>query len=330
MPKRGRRSDRDEALGADPGGLGGDEDYDWIKYLGEGRSTASSSPASSASASTALQAPPRTIIAPPERPTARPERPTARPERPVARPRRTGPETGLTADGDTDPGAGGAFGGGSGRGAGRSGAGRSGAGRRAAGRRSEPADSPDDSFADYLGPAGRPGRSAHGSDPYARPATSGGRGATAEETARFAAQGDDWAEGGMAAPAAGLRPARPPPTSPAVSAAAAAATVPDQPLTTAALRATAKARSAPQLAPAGPSPAADPTRADGLVPASRLAIPWWSAVLAGPGHAARSRSARARRPTCCSTRPPRTTTSRSTRPPRTPRSPIRPRAPKGH
>ena len=194
MPKRGRRSDRDEALGADPGGLGGDEDYDWIKYLGEGRSTASSSPASSASASTALQAPTRTITAPPERPTAPPERPTARPERPMARPRRTGRETGLTADGDTDPGAG-----------------RGGASRRAAGRRGEPADSPDDSFADYLGPAGRPGRRAPGSDSYARPATAGGRGATAGETARFAAQGDDWADGGIAAPAAG-RPAAGPPT----------------------------------------------------------------------------------------------------------------------
>ena len=27
MPKKGRRTERDEALGADPGGLGGDEDF---------------------------------------------------------------------------------------------------------------------------------------------------------------------------------------------------------------------------------------------------------------------------------------------------------------
>jgi hypothetical protein len=54
MPKggRNRQSDRDEARRSDlAGGLGGDEDYDWIKYLGEGRSSpgASSSQASSRS-----------------------------------------------------------------------------------------------------------------------------------------------------------------------------------------------------------------------------------------------------------------------------------------
>src|SRR5207245_2701526 len=112
--------------------------------------------------STALQAPPRTITspparpaAPPERPVAPPERPVAPPERPVAPPRRTGRESGSTADGDTDPGTG---------------------------------------FADHPAGTGRPGRTAPVADPYAGPAKVVGRGAAAGETARFAAQGDDWAD----------------------------------------------------------------------------------------------------------------------------------------
>ncbi len=51
MPKRGkdRRSDRDQGFGPDSsGGLNsGDEDYDWIRYLGDGRSSSESSAAPS-------------------------------------------------------------------------------------------------------------------------------------------------------------------------------------------------------------------------------------------------------------------------------------------
>src|SRR5258707_8787600 len=69
MPKDGknRRSGRDEARGNDlAGALGGDEDYDWIKYLGEGRSPSSSAtsaplpPASAAQPPPASPPPPRT------------------------------------------------------------------------------------------------------------------------------------------------------------------------------------------------------------------------------------------------------------------------------
>ena len=68
MPKKGRRTERDEALGVDPGGLGGDEDYDWIKYLGEGRSSASSAAISAPTTAVRTQA--RTAAAPPARPVA--------------------------------------------------------------------------------------------------------------------------------------------------------------------------------------------------------------------------------------------------------------------
>ncbi|HEX7996649.1 MAG TPA: hypothetical protein VF506_22250, partial [Streptosporangiaceae bacterium] len=70
MPKKGRRTERDEALGSDPGGFGGDQDYDWIKYLGEGRSSAApSSPATPAPA-VALRTQARPVAAPPSRPVA--------------------------------------------------------------------------------------------------------------------------------------------------------------------------------------------------------------------------------------------------------------------
>ena len=68
MPKGGknRRSDRDDARGNDlAGGLGGDEDYDWIKYLGEGRSPSSSA--------TPAQPPPASPAQTVVRPAARPE-----------------------------------------------------------------------------------------------------------------------------------------------------------------------------------------------------------------------------------------------------------------
>src|SRR5215472_18770800 len=51
MPKMGkdRKSGREDARApGDAGGLGGDEDYDWIKYLGEGRTSSASSPGPSA------------------------------------------------------------------------------------------------------------------------------------------------------------------------------------------------------------------------------------------------------------------------------------------
>src|SRR5258708_6917643 len=73
MPKDGknRRSGRDEARGNDlAGALGGDEDYDWIKYLGEGRSPSSSAtPAQPPPAS-----PPQTVARPAARPEPLPQR----------------------------------------------------------------------------------------------------------------------------------------------------------------------------------------------------------------------------------------------------------------
>ncbi len=89
MPKKGRRTERDDALGADPGGFGGDQDYDWIKYLGEGRSPAASSSPSTSSGVVALrtEAPPAAL--PPARPVA--------PSRPYER------DPGLLSGGDTDP-----------------------------------------------------------------------------------------------------------------------------------------------------------------------------------------------------------------------------------
>src|SRR5712671_4421631 len=68
MPKDGknRRSGRDEARGNDlAGALGGDEDYNWIKYLGEGRSPSSSA--------TSAQPPPASPAQTVARPAARPE-----------------------------------------------------------------------------------------------------------------------------------------------------------------------------------------------------------------------------------------------------------------
>ena len=145
MPKKGRRSGQDEALGAGPGGLGGDEDYDWIKYLGEGRSSASagSSAATSAATSTALQSPARPVparTAPAQPVPARTTAParTARPAapRPAVEPGRFGLEVDQPADGDTDPGGPLPRGGPVPRGG--TGTGRGLGGRRAAGRRAEP------------------------------------------------------------------------------------------------------------------------------------------------------------------------------------------------
>src|SRR5262249_57437244 len=72
MPKDGknRRSGRDEARRND---LGGDENYDWIKYLGEGRSSPSSSSA------TPAQPSPRSPTQPPKRPASRPPQPSPPP-----------------------------------------------------------------------------------------------------------------------------------------------------------------------------------------------------------------------------------------------------------
>src|SRR5262245_42348157 len=89
MPKDGknRRSGRDDPRGNDlVGGLGSDEDYDWIKYLGDGRSQ--SSPA--ASAQPAPQSPAQTAT----RPAAQsPMQPTARPA-PLPQRARPDPEAG--------------------------------------------------------------------------------------------------------------------------------------------------------------------------------------------------------------------------------------------
>jgi len=87
MPKDGknRRSGRDEARGDLAGGLGGDEDYDWIRYLGEGRSS-SSSASSGPSAPPAQPAPPspaQTVARPAARSAPLPQR--VRPERRVGR-----------------------------------------------------------------------------------------------------------------------------------------------------------------------------------------------------------------------------------------------------
>src|SRR5260221_10965073 len=90
MPKDGknRRSGRDEARGNDlAGALGGDEDYDWIKYLGEGRSPSSSA--------TPAQPPPASPAQPP--PASPPQtvaRPAARPEPLPQRVRGGGPDRG--------------------------------------------------------------------------------------------------------------------------------------------------------------------------------------------------------------------------------------------
>jgi hypothetical protein len=127
MPKKGkdRRSARDDARDL-AGGLGGDEDYDWIKSLGEGRSSASArsapSPGSAASSGSAASigsavtsvaaAPP--VVRPvaarpatlparrhrdpgperdrqPDRDVVRPERSALRPERSAPRPERSEP-----------------------------------------------------------------------------------------------------------------------------------------------------------------------------------------------------------------------------------------------
>ncbi len=83
MPKNGRdrRSARDEARGQDQGGgLGSDEDYDWIRYLGEGRAPSGSSAAAPSAVPSAAR--------PAAQPTARPAiQPAARPAiQPSARP----------------------------------------------------------------------------------------------------------------------------------------------------------------------------------------------------------------------------------------------------
>ncbi len=157
MPKKGRRSGRDEPLGADPGGLGGDEDYDWIRYLGEGSSSrsaasAGSSAATSGTTSTALQSQARTVspararsatalpatalpatALPATARSATARSATARPvaESPAAQPRQFGQDADQHSDGDTDPGGGPV-------GRGGAGTGRGARGRRAAGRRAEP------------------------------------------------------------------------------------------------------------------------------------------------------------------------------------------------
>ncbi len=76
MPKDGknRRSGRDEARGNDlAGALGGDEDYDWIKYLGEGRSPSSSATSAQPPSASPAQPPPRSPAQTVARPAARPE-----------------------------------------------------------------------------------------------------------------------------------------------------------------------------------------------------------------------------------------------------------------
>src|SRR6266851_5744788 len=90
MPKDGknRRSGRDEGRGNDlAGALGGDEDYDWIKYLGEGRSPSSSA--------TSAQPPPTSPAQPPPTsPAQTVARPAARPEPLPQRVRGGGPDRG--------------------------------------------------------------------------------------------------------------------------------------------------------------------------------------------------------------------------------------------
>jgi len=76
MPKDGknRRSGRDEARGNDlAGALGGDEDYDWIKYLGEGRSPSSSATPAQPPPASPAQPPPASPAQTVVRPAARPE-----------------------------------------------------------------------------------------------------------------------------------------------------------------------------------------------------------------------------------------------------------------
>jgi len=67
MPKKGRRTERDEVLGADPGGFGGDQDYDWIKYLGDGRSSGAPSSPATVAPTAALRTEARPVAAPPSR-----------------------------------------------------------------------------------------------------------------------------------------------------------------------------------------------------------------------------------------------------------------------
>jgi hypothetical protein len=84
MPKDGknRRSGRDEARGNLAGGLGGDEDYDWIRYLGDGRSS-SPSASSGPSAPPAPPSPAQTVARPAARSAPLPQR--VRPERRAGR-----------------------------------------------------------------------------------------------------------------------------------------------------------------------------------------------------------------------------------------------------
>src|SRR5258708_14485945 len=83
MPKDGknRRSGRDEPRGND---LARDEDYYWIRYLGEGR------PSSSSAAS--AQPPAQTVMRPAARPASLPQPvPRRDPPRPASEPARAGP-----------------------------------------------------------------------------------------------------------------------------------------------------------------------------------------------------------------------------------------------
>jgi hypothetical protein len=87
MPKDGknRRSGRDGARGNDlAAGLGSDEDYDWIKYLGEGRSSASA-----ASEQPPAPSPAQTVKRPAARPAPLPQR-----VRPANAPQRGGEPAG--------------------------------------------------------------------------------------------------------------------------------------------------------------------------------------------------------------------------------------------
>src|SRR5260221_35714 len=98
MPKDGknRRSGRDEARGNDlAGALGGDEDYDWIKYLGEGRSPSSSATSAQPPPTSPAQPPPTSPAQPPAAsPAQTVARPAARPEPLPQRVRGGGPDRG--------------------------------------------------------------------------------------------------------------------------------------------------------------------------------------------------------------------------------------------
>src|SRR5579859_1436022 len=86
VPKLGRdrKSARDDARERDSfGGLGRDQDYDWIKYLGEGRTASPAGPAVAPPVEPEARRPAR-----PARPPAEPVRPSAEPARPSSPPSR--------------------------------------------------------------------------------------------------------------------------------------------------------------------------------------------------------------------------------------------------